>query len=151
MSASCIVGSKATPVASIRSKPYVPERVLQLGGDRGERAIDDVAVLARGINVIQDRKQRVQHADDCHLPGNCPVALNALAVVDVLGLQAKKVVLQLRSFGCAGALGHGLLGRNLNTVEDVLRLGQRVPGTGVLLLVRVPGLTSSGQPCGCRG
>ena len=86
-------------------------------------------MLACGVDVVQDREQGVQDADDGHLPCHGAVAFNALAVVDVLGLQAKEVVLQLGCLsvgGPCGTLGHGFLCRHLDAVEDLLGLGQGV-------------------------
>ncbi len=76
--------------------------VLQLGGDRGERPVGQVTVLAGGVDVVQNRKQGVQDADDGHLPCHGTVAFNALSVVDVFSLKPEEIVLQLGSLRAGG-------------------------------------------------
>jgi hypothetical protein len=125
------------------------QRVLQLGGDRGERAVREVTVLAGGVDVVQHRQQGVQDADDGHLPCHGAVAFNALAVVDVLGLQAEQVVLQLRRLAAGlsrNPLRHGLLGGHLNLVEDFLSLGE---GVAVGIRTEAPDAEDC-PPSGCR-
>ena len=98
MRASWIVGSNSTPVSSMRTRPYVFSAFSSLAAIAANGSVREVAVLPGGVDVVQDRKQGVQDADDGHLPCHGAVTFDALAVVDVLGLQAAEVVLQFLRF-----------------------------------------------------
>ncbi len=73
-----------------------PEHPLQLVRDRGERAGLQVPVLAGQVDVVQHRKQRLEDAAHGLVACDVAVALDPLAVVDVLGLQPLQVGQPLR-------------------------------------------------------
>src|SRR6478735_9538334 len=106
------------------------ERGLELVGDGRERSTGEVSGLAGHVDVVQDRQQRLDDATDRGVPDDLTVTVDALLVVDVLGLQSLQVGEQRR--------GHGvLLGEG-----DALRL------TGV---GRLGGLGGLGGPAGVAG
>ncbi len=77
---------------------------IELIGHGLERAVQ-ITVRAGPVDVVEHRQQRRQHAADRDLTHDDAVALDALAVVGVLGLQALQI---------SGALGdRGLEGRHL--------------------------------------
>ena len=105
------------------------EDAVELVGDRRERPLLQVAGRAAGFDVVQHRQQVGEHGLHGKLPHGLAVALDALAVVHVLGLQAQQVLAEL---GLAVRRGSGV-GRGL--VEDRLGLGQRV---AVVVRLRLP-------------
>src|SRR6478609_6795586 len=107
------------------------ERGLELLGDGRERAGGEVTGLAGHVDVVQDWQQGLDDAADRRVADDLTVAVDALLVVDVLGLQSLQVGEQRR--------GHGvLLGEG-----DSLRL------TGVCGLGRLAGVAGvAGLVCG---
>src|SRR6478609_2823096 len=68
------------------------EDPVQLVGDRRERRAVEVAVLARGVDVVEDRQQRLDDLGDPPVAREVAVAVDALLVVDVLRLEAAQVL-----------------------------------------------------------
>jgi hypothetical protein len=70
---------------------------LELVRDGGERPALQVAVLTRQVDVIQHRQQRLDDAADRRVMVQLTVTVDALLVVDVLGLQPLQVAGQVSS------------------------------------------------------
>src|SRR5689334_21205710 len=119
------------------------ERGLELVGDGRERAGGEVAGLARHVDVVEDRQQRLDDAAHRRVADDLAVAVDALLVVDVLGLQPLQVREQRR--GHALLLGEGgalrlPVARGVRR-RGVARLGRLArPVRGVVELVLATGL-----------
>ena len=53
--------------------------------------VDEVAVVARGLDVVEHRQHRLEHVAHGALLHQRPVAVDPALVVDVLGLQPLQV------------------------------------------------------------
>src|SRR6478735_4789700 len=112
------------------------ERRLELVGDGRERATGEVAGLAGHVDVVEDRQQRLDDAAHRGVTDDLAVAVDALLVVDVLGLQPLEV----------GEVGRGErvllrerlpLGGGLRAVVVLVVAAGLGRGAGAALVVRV--------------
>ena len=97
-----LVPSRVERIADLaeRDQAELGEHRVELVGDRLERA-GQIAVRPRPVDVVQHRQQVGDYPTGGELADHDPVAVDPLAVVGVLGLQALQVGGALRELGLA--------------------------------------------------
>src|SRR6478735_4149918 len=121
------------------------ERRLELVRDGRERTAGEVAGLAGHVDVVEDRQQRLDDAAHRGVTDDLAVTVDALLVVDVLGLQPLEVGEVGRGERVLLRQGLALAGGLRAVVVLVVAAGLR-RGAGAALVVRVvaPGARTGG-------
>ena len=99
--ASCRVGSNASPASPNPVNPNLARVEAQLVGHRRRRS-DQVVVLPGPVEVVQDRQQGTDHQSAGLLDHRAAVALDALAVVRVLGREPLQIAQAFVQLGPGG-------------------------------------------------